>query len=591
MPGPRSPRRTRLGAVLSAALAVTCLQILIAATPAQAVSTGLVIREVYGGGGNAAPASSFHADFVELYNPTASSIPLTGLGLQYRPTSGVVGGNNVVALAGSVPAGQPFLVRMSDPGAFGASLPTPDQSASPEINMSGTNGQVLLLPTTTPFAGTGDLAGNADVIDMVGYGTAGTPANNSFETAPTASTTNATSAGRTATFTDTDNNSTDFAVGVPTPEASTPGGPPLTTVDPGDKTGQVGVAITPFDLAATGGTGPYTWSVVGGLPPGLTVETDGTVSGTPTTVGAYQVVVEVTDSAGTPATDQESFGFTIDPAGLAATDPGDRTGQVGVAITPFDLQASGGTEPYEWSVVGGLPPGLTVETDGTVSGTPTSGGSYQLVVEVTDSAGTPATDQETIGFTIAAADSSMTVTAPTMIYGRSSTVTVDVASSGPTPTGTVQVRNGSSVLGTAPVSAGRATISLAAGSLPPGETTLTAVYSGDSNVAGKSVPFSQVVVKATPSVRFKVKPGTIKAGETKVRIKVKVTADGVVPVRGKVKITVEGWGTKTLKLRDGRATLKLGVIDKPGKRKVKVKFLGSALVDAAKAKGSLTVIP
>jgi 5'-nucleotidase len=170
-------------------------------------------------------------------------------------------------------------------------------------------------------------------------------------------------------------------------------------------------------------------------------------------------------------------------------------------------------------------------------------------------------------------------------------VTVDVASSGATPTGTVQVRNGSSVLGTAPVSAGRATISLVAGSLRPGETTLTAVYSGDSNVAGKSVPFSQVVVKATPSVRFKVKPGTIKAGETKVRIKVKVTADGLVPVRGKVKITVEGWGTKTLKLRDGRATLKLGVIDKPGKRKVKVKFLGSALVDAAKAKGSLTVIP
>jgi hypothetical protein len=488
--------------VLSAVLAVTCLQILFAATTAQAVSTGLVIREVYGGGGNAAPASSFHADFVELYNPTASPISLDGLGLQYRNTSGVIGGNNVVALAGSVPAGQPFLVRMSDPGAFGASLPTPDQSASPQITMSATNGQVLLLPSTTPFEDTGDLAGDPGVIDMVGYGTAGTPANNSFETAATASTTNATSAARTPPFTDTDNNSTDFATGTPTPEASTAGGPPLTTVDPGDRTGQVGVAITPFDLEATGGTGPYTWSVVSGLPPGLAVAPDGTVSGTPTTAGGYEVVVEVTDSAGTPATDQETFGFTI-----------------------------------------------------------------------------------------TAAVSSMTVTAPTMTYGRSSTVTVDVATSGPIPTGTVQVTNGSSVLGTGPVSAGRATISLAAGSLPPGETTLTAVYSGDANVAGKSVGFSQTVVKARPSVSFKIKPGTIKAGETKPRIKVKVTAEGVVPVKGKVKITVEGWGTKTLRLDDGRAKLKLGVFDKPGKRKVKVKFLGSALVDAAKAKGSLTVIP
>lgn len=52
-------------------------------------------------------------------------------------------------------------------------------------------------------------------------------------------------------------------------------------------------------LTATGGSGSgYTWNVTGGsLPPGVTLGTNGTFSGTPTAAGTYAFSVTVTDSA------------------------------------------------------------------------------------------------------------------------------------------------------------------------------------------------------------------------------------------------------------------------------------------------------
>ncbi len=85
---------------------------------------------------------------------------------------------------------------------------------------------------------------------------------------------------------------------------------------------QSGVAITPFSVAvgASGGTAPYTFSKVSG-PAWLAVAPDGTVSGTPTAVGANEnLVIRVTDSAGTPAT--ADITLTV---GNTAVNPADRT--------------------------------------------------------------------------------------------------------------------------------------------------------------------------------------------------------------------------------------------------------------------------
>jgi hypothetical protein len=58
-----------------------------------------------------------------------------------------------------------------------------------------------------------------------------------------------------------------------------------------------------YTYVATGGTAPYTFSVVSGtLPPGLTLDEDtGVLSGTPTTAGSYSFGVQVTDALGVVA--------------------------------------------------------------------------------------------------------------------------------------------------------------------------------------------------------------------------------------------------------------------------------------------------
>ncbi len=58
---------------------------------------------------------------------------------------------------------------------------------------------------------------------------------------------------------------------------------------------------------------------------------------------------------------------------------------LGVPYT-FSLAATGGTPAYSWSLAAGtLPPGLTLSTDGTISGTPSAGGSFNFTVRVSDS--------------------------------------------------------------------------------------------------------------------------------------------------------------------------------------------------------------
>jgi hypothetical protein len=57
---------------------------------------------------------------------------------------------------------------------------------------------------------------------------------------------------------------------------------------------------TPYSamLTATGGFGPFTWSIVSGtLPSGLRLSPNGVLSGTPTAAVTAQVGVEVVDSS------------------------------------------------------------------------------------------------------------------------------------------------------------------------------------------------------------------------------------------------------------------------------------------------------
>src|SRR5215471_15863947 len=66
-----------------------------------------------------------------------------------------------------------------------------------------------------------------------------------------------------------------------------------------------GTVGTPYSatLTATGGTAPYTWTLLSGsLPPGLSLSGAGVISGTPTTAGTYTFTLKVVDASGQTAT-------------------------------------------------------------------------------------------------------------------------------------------------------------------------------------------------------------------------------------------------------------------------------------------------
>jgi len=147
------------------------------------------------------------------------------------------------------------------------------------------------------------------------------------------------------------------------------------------------------NLSATGGAGAYTWSPYPSgeaLPPGLQLTSTGTLTGTPTTAGTYPFGVQVRDSANHEAT--KSYSMTVTTPLVVSTL------SVPSAIVrskySANLTATGGTGAYTWSPYPSgeaLPPGLQLTSIGTLTGTPTTAGTYPFGVQVIDSANNEAT--------------------------------------------------------------------------------------------------------------------------------------------------------------------------------------------------------
>jgi large repetitive protein len=148
-------------------------------------------------------------------------------------------------------------------------------------------------------------------------------------------------------------------------------------------------------LAAIGGTSPYTWSVIGGtLPPGLTLSTSGSLSGTPSTAGGFTFKVQATDSNNLTATAQLSV--TIAGAVGISTPAALNGGSLNSSYSQ-SLMASNGVGPYSWSLTTGLlPPGLNLSPAGAITGVPAATGTFQFTAKVTDSLGATASRQFTI---------------------------------------------------------------------------------------------------------------------------------------------------------------------------------------------------
>jgi hypothetical protein len=169
------------------------------------------------------------------------------------------------------------------------------------------------------------------------------------------------------------------------------------TIDPqgGPVTGRVGTELT-FSITVTGCASsnkqPSFRVVDGRLPQGTKLfdfaGSTGLINGVPTTAGSFTFTVRVKDE--TRATDTETFTIQIlPPEAPTITTVALSGGTVGEFYCCGNLFASGGVQPYDWSVVAGaLPAGLELPRgENTISGTPTTAGTFSFTVRVTDDLG------------------------------------------------------------------------------------------------------------------------------------------------------------------------------------------------------------
>jgi hypothetical protein len=248
-----------------------------------------------------------------------------------------------------VVAGTFLMVLAGCGGGGGSTPPTPPATLTISTTSPLTAGTVGAAYTLT-FAATG---GTLPLKWSVSAGTL--PAGLSLSTVGVLSGTPTAAATSTFTITATDSGSPVQTANLPATlviSAAPPAKLAITTTSP-LTAGTVGTAYS-LTLAATGGTTPYTWSVVspgtGALPAGLTLSSAGVLSGTPTAAGTSTFTVAVTDSEATAQTATLAATLVINPAKLAISTTSPLTaGTVGTAYS-LTLAATGGTTPITWTV-------------------------------------------------------------------------------------------------------------------------------------------------------------------------------------------------------------------------------------------------
>lgn len=145
----------------------------------------------------------------------------------------------------------------------------------------------------------------------------------------------------------------------------------------------------PADLPITARNAPTAWNIrrtasgtlgSGSLDPGLSLGADGHITGTPQRAGSATVAVAAANAAGIG---EATVGITVHPA-PRITPPDATTVRVGHRLTGSFALAGG---PVLSAAISGSVPGLTIADDGRVDGVPSTVGSYPVVFQGTNPAG------------------------------------------------------------------------------------------------------------------------------------------------------------------------------------------------------------
>jgi hypothetical protein len=186
----------------------------------------------------------------------------------------------------------------------------------------------------------------------------------------------------------------------------------ISVTNPGTTTGTAGTAFSQT-FTQSGAVGGATFTLNGGsLPAGLTLATNGTLSGTPTQTGSFPITVMVTDGNGCTGTGA-IYTLVIGCQTITVINP---VTTAGTANAPFSqtFTQTGAIGGATFTTVSTLPAGLTLATNGTLSGTPTQTGSFPVVVTATDGNGCTGTGTT---YTLVIGCQTITVTNPVVASG------------------------------------------------------------------------------------------------------------------------------------------------------------------------------
>ena len=195
-------------------LALFAVGALLAAPFAHGATSGVVVSQIFAGGGNA--GASYTNDFVELFNRGAAAVDLTGLTIQYASASST--NWQTTALAGSIGPGRYYLVQLASTAPVGSPLPTADATGT--MNLASAGGKIALVRDTVALtcgASVGSCSSAPLVEDLVGYGSA-----TDYEgvgPAPALGSTTAAVRGGSG-CSDTNANATDFTAVAPAPRSA-----------------------------------------------------------------------------------------------------------------------------------------------------------------------------------------------------------------------------------------------------------------------------------------------------------------------------------------------------------------------------------
>lgn len=154
--------------------------------------------------------------------------------------------------------------------------------------------------------------------------------------------------------------------------------------------GTVGIPYE-FAITARNGTGPYIWTILSGAPSGLELNPNsGLLAGIPDSATQSLLSIQVQDS--NQNIDQVELPLKIisEPLTFTQENSGILPSAVHRKTYRFPLNVSGGHQPYQWRFLGeNPPPGLAVDHQSVLVGTPLETGAFDFEIEVTDNGSLP----------------------------------------------------------------------------------------------------------------------------------------------------------------------------------------------------------